>query len=184
MERVYFGRHVDPETNDIDEFAAMVDTMNGSKVQVYSHEGQHADADVEYVKESESIENPEQSDLYKELVGQGYDDIEVVPSFPDPAASETPVDECAGKSVSDVVESVIGGSPICEAVKQIAGALFESTMDYTDPSQVYNELVDRDFFTEAELLLVVKGWGYNMDTLDRVCQVRYAMDADQLLESE
>lgn len=181
MARVYFGKHVDPETNDVDEFAAMVDTMNGSKVQVYSHDGQHADADVEYVKESEAIENPEQSDLYAELKGQGYDDIEVVPSFPDPAATETPVDECAGKPIDDIVESVIGGSPICEAVKQIADVLFES-VNYNDASAVYNALAEGQFFTDAELELVTNGWGLNTDTLDRICQVRYGGDADQVIE--
>lgn len=181
MARVYFGKHVDPETNDVDEFAAMVDTMNGSKVQVYSHDGQHADADVEYVKESEAIENPEQSALYAELKGQGYDDIEVVPSFPDQAATETPVDECAGKPIDDIVESVIGGSPICEAVKQIADVLFES-VNYNDASAVYNALAEGQFFTDAELELVTNGWGLNTDTLDRICQVRYGGDADQVIE--
>lgn len=50
-------------------------------------------------------------------------------------------------------------------------------------SDTYEALLEAGLFTEDELVLVTDGWGLNTDTLNRVCQVRYAMDADQLLES-
>lgn len=53
----------------------------------------------------------------------------------------------------------------------------------TGVSDTYEALLEAGLFTEDELVLVTDGWGLNEDTLDRVCQVRYAMDADQLLES-
>lgn len=52
---------------------------------------------------------------------------------------------------------------------------------YTDASKVHSALEDGNYFTSGELELVTSGWGLNTDTLDRICQVRYGMDADQLL---
>lgn len=124
MTRVYFCKEEGPDG----ELAVFVDQMNGQKVQVYSHTGQHSEADVEYVKGLAPLEEPEQSILYEELVGQGYDDLVAVPAFADPAATATPVDECRG-TVSDMIESVIGGSPICECVKELASVLFEDEYD-------------------------------------------------------
>ena len=85
------------------------------------------------------------------------------------------------KSVDEVIDAEIGGSPICEAVKQIAGTLFES-IDYSNATAVYNALAEGQYFTDAELELVTNGWGLNTDTLDRICQVRYGGDADQVIE--
>ena len=45
-------------------------------------------------------------------------------------------------------------------------------------------LLDYELFTEDELILVRKGWGRNKDTYDRICQVRYGMDIDQLAEED
>lgn len=53
----------------------------------------------------------------------------------------------------------------------------------TSISDMYEALLEAGLFTEDELVLVTDGWGLNEDTLDRICQVRYGMDADQLLES-
>ena len=53
---------------------------------------------------------------------------------------------------------------------------------YMDASKVYSALEDGNYFTSEELVLVTDGWGLNTDTLDRICQVRYGMDADQLLK--
>jgi ethanolamine utilization protein EutA (predicted chaperonin) len=86
----------------------------------------------------------------------------------------------AMEQIDKVIDEEISGSPICEAVKNMANVLFEG-VDYTDPSQVYNELAERKLFTDAELELVTNGWGLNMDTLDKICQVRFTMDADQVL---
>lgn len=49
-----------------------------------------------------------------------------------------------------------------------------------DFNEAYNYLIDNGLFTEEELKLVCSGWGSNMDTLNRICQVRYGMDVDQL----
>lgn len=84
-------------------------------------------------------------------------------------------------TIMGMIESEIGGSPICESVKQIAGTLFES-IDYNDANAVYTALAEGQFFTDAELELVTNGWGLNTDTLDRICQVRYGGDADQVIE--
>jgi len=170
MTNVYFCKEEGPDG----ELAVFVDEMNGQKVPVYSHNGQHSEADVEYVKGLQPLENPEQSDLFKELVGQGYEDIKVAKKLADPAATETPVDECA-TSVEQMVESVIGGSPICESVKEIAKTLFESVPGpFDDVDDVYCKLLDNGYFTEDELQLVTKGWGYNMDTLDTIVYARFA----------
>ena len=172
--RMYFCKEPDGG-----ELAVLVDQANGQKVTVYAHDGQHSEADVEYVKTCKPLNNPEESELYKELVGQGYKDIEVMKKFKDEAATERPVDECINK----MVESVIGGSPICESVKKIAKVVFEGIdLDYNDPMKVYEDLIDHDLFTQAELDLVTNGWGLNMDTLNTACQVRFGMDADQVLE--
>ena len=87
------------------------------------------------------------------------------------------------ETLDKTIDEEISGSPICESVKQLAGTLFEG-VDYTDSSKVYNELAERGLFTDSELELVTNGWGLNMDTLDRICQVRFAMDADQTLEEQ
>lgn len=44
----------------------------------------------------------------------------------------------------------------------------------------YQYLLEYEYFTEEELNLVIKGWGDNEKTYDTICQVRYAMDIDQL----
>ena len=44
----------------------------------------------------------------------------------------------------------------------------------------YAYLLEYEYFTEEELNLVIKGWGDNEKTYDTICQVRYAMDIDQL----
>ena len=165
MTNVYFCKEEGPDG----ELAVFVDQMNGQKVPVYSHTGQHSEADVEYVKNLPPMENPEQSELYNELVGQGYDDIGVAKKFADPAATDTPVDECVEK----MVESVIGGSPICESVKAMAHSLFEGVGPFDDVDDVYGKLLDNGYFTEEELQLATKGWGYNMDTLDTIVYVRF-----------
>lgn len=177
MANVYFCKEEGPDG----ELAVFVDEMNGQKVPVYSHTGQHSEADVEYVKALPPLENPEQSELFKELVGQGYEDIKPAKKFSDPAATEHPVDE----SIENMVESVIGGSPICESVKAIAKTLFEAVPGpFDDVTKVYNKLVERGDFTEAELDLVTTGWGYNMDTLDTVVYVRFGVPSAQDYVSE
>ena len=49
---------------------------------------------------------------------------------------------------------------------------------------VYDFLLNFEFFTEEELNLVIKGWGDNEKTYNTICQVRYAMDPDQLALQE
>lgn len=44
----------------------------------------------------------------------------------------------------------------------------------------YEYLLAYEYFNEEELNLVIKGWGDNAKTYDTICQVRYAMDIDQL----
>lgn len=56
-----------------------------------------------------------------------------------------------------------------------------SESGYMDASKAYSALEDGNYFTSEELVLVTDGWGLNTDTLDRICQVRYGMDADQVL---
>lgn len=48
----------------------------------------------------------------------------------------------------------------------------------------YDYLSEYEYFTEEELNLVTSGWGNNSDTFDTICQVRYAMDVDQLAEQD
>lgn len=56
--------------------------------------------------------------------------------------------------------------------------------DHLDEVQVYDALIDAGLFTQEELDLVTDGWGFSMRTLNTVCQVRFGMDADQVLEEE
>ena len=51
-------------------------------------------------------------------------------------------------------------------------------------NKIFDYLVEYDYFTEKELLLVVKGWGDNEKTYNTVCQVRYGMDWDQLANED
>lgn len=53
-----------------------------------------------------------------------------------------------------------------------------------DLNHIFNYLKDHRYFEHEELLLVIKGWGDNINTYDTICQVRFAMDFDQLEESE
>lgn len=53
-----------------------------------------------------------------------------------------------------------------------------------DLNHIFNYLLEGDYFTEEELLLVIKAYGDNIDTYNTICQVRYAMDFDQIEESE
>lgn len=48
----------------------------------------------------------------------------------------------------------------------------------------YDYLLMYELFTEEELNLVIKGWGDNSDTYDTICQVRFAMDIDQLASED
>lgn len=62
-------------------------------------------------------------------------------------------------------------------------SLNEAVGDPNDKvTKVFDWLVDNGLFTENELVLVTKGWGYNMETLDNACQVRFAMNAQQLID--
>lgn len=49
---------------------------------------------------------------------------------------------------------------------------------------VYDFLLTHEYFTEEELDLAIKGWGDNEETYNTICQVRYAMDPDQLALEE
>ena len=46
--------------------------------------------------------------------------------------------------------------------------------------KAWNFLVDNDYFTYSELQLVTSLNGYSMNTLDDVCEVRFAEDLEQL----
>ena len=48
----------------------------------------------------------------------------------------------------------------------------------------YQFLLEYEYFTEEELNLVIKGWGDNPKTYDTICQVRCAMDIDQVAHEE
>ena len=50
--------------------------------------------------------------------------------------------------------------------------------------EIYARLEDEGYFTGEELELCTSGWGYSLETLDLMCQVRYSEDADQLLGLE
>ena len=139
---MYFCK--EPDGGDL---AVLVDQVNGQKVTVYAHDGQHSEADVEYVKTCEPLDKPEQSELYKELVGQGYKEIEVMKKFKDEAATERPVDECVNK----MVESVIGGSPICEAVKKIASVIFEGMKMPDYENEIYTDEQEGGDFLDSSM---------------------------------
>lgn len=53
-----------------------------------------------------------------------------------------------------------------------------------DLDHIFNYLSTMNYFTESELLLVISGWGDNIDTYDTICQVRFAMDFDQLEDED
>ena len=46
---------------------------------------------------------------------------------------------------------------------------------------IYNELIDKGFFTEKELDLVTGINGYNLETLNDCCRYRYAEDYEDIL---
>lgn len=49
--------------------------------------------------------------------------------------------------------------------------------------KIYNDLVDRLFFTDEELTLITKMDGYTMDTLDRACYARFGWhSAEDVIE--
>jgi len=54
----------------------------------------------------------------------------------------------AMETLDKTIDEEISGSPICEAVKNMANVLFEG-IDYTDPSKVYDEL-DADQVLEEQ----------------------------------
>ena len=47
---------------------------------------------------------------------------------------------------------------------------------------IYNFLIDQELFNEEEISLCVTGWGDNLETYNTMCQVRYAMDVNQVAE--
>lgn len=47
--------------------------------------------------------------------------------------------------------------------------------------ELYNKLIDYDYFTEDELILVTCMYGMNVETLNLACECRYALDAQQVL---
>lgn len=75
-----------------------------------------------------------------------------------------------------------------EAIRTAKNAGYEvRRIDESDMPEVddaYNFLLENDYFTEQELELVTAGWGYSMNTLDTVCQARYAMDVEQLRDED
>lgn len=74
---VWFGLEQDEDGDFTDSIAVFVDDVHNGRVPVYSHVGQHAEADVNYVRGLYADPNPK-GDLYKELIGQGYDNLVVV----------------------------------------------------------------------------------------------------------
>lgn len=74
---VWFGLEQDEDGDFTDSIAVFVDDVHNGMVPVYSHVGQHAEADVNYVRGLYSDPNPK-GDLYKELIRQGYDNLVVV----------------------------------------------------------------------------------------------------------
>jgi hypothetical protein len=150
----------------------------------YSHVGQHSTAEPAYIEGCRPMLNPEQSDLYKELQGQGYTDINIVPNFNEPDAS-------LADKVSDIAKSSTDNQAFAEAVSQIAKACFEGygygAKDYEsmDVNALYQELLSHELFTENELVLVTNGWGLNEDTLNTACYARYGFNtAAQTLEDD
>ena len=53
---------------------------------------------------------------------------------------------------------------------------------YPDPASIkkVKKLASDGLFDDDELSLVCCGWGQNDDTIDTICQVRFAMDFDQV----
>ena len=49
-------------------------------------------------------------------------------------------------------------------------------------SEKWDWLVENELFDDDELRLVCCGWGQNDDTIDTICQVRFAMDFTQVYE--
>lgn len=74
---VWFGLEQDEDGDFTDSIAVFVGDVHNGRVPVYSHIGQHAEADVNYVRGLYADPNPK-GDLYKELIGQGYDNLVVV----------------------------------------------------------------------------------------------------------
>lgn len=74
---VWFGLEQDEDGDFTDSIAVFVGDVHNGRVPVYSHVGQHAEADVNYVRGLYADPNPK-GDLYKELIGQGYDNLVVV----------------------------------------------------------------------------------------------------------
>lgn len=74
---VWFGLEQDEDGDFTDSIAVFVGDVHNGRVPVYSHIGQHAEADVNYVRGLYADPNPK-GDLYKELIRQGYDNLVVV----------------------------------------------------------------------------------------------------------
>ena len=55
-------------------------------------------------------------------------------------------------------------------------------MNDLSTDDVYNELIERDLFTEEELDLVTGINGFNFETLNDCCRYRYCEDLVDLLE--
>jgi len=171
--------------DDGNELAVMLDdTRPDGSLGCYSHVGQHSTAEPAYIEGCRPMLNPEQSDLYKELQGQGYTDINIVPNFNEPDAS-------LADKVSDIAKSSTDNPAFAEAVSQLAKACFEGygygAKDYEsmDVNALYQELLDHNLFTEPELVLVTNGWGLNEDTLNTACYARYGFNsAAQTLEDD
>lgn len=74
---VWFGLEHDEDGDYTDSLAVFVDDVSNGMVTVYAHMGQHSSASLDYVAGLEADPNPK-GDLYKELIGQGYDNLVVV----------------------------------------------------------------------------------------------------------
>ena len=74
---VWFGLEHDEDGDYTDSLAVFVDDVSNGMVTVYAHIGQHSSASLDYVAELEADPNPK-GDLYRELIGQGYDNLVVV----------------------------------------------------------------------------------------------------------
>lgn len=53
-----------------------------------------------------------------------------------------------------------------------------------DVDFIYNYLIDKEYFTEEELCLVVKAFGDNIDTYNTIIYTRYGYDFEQLYDLE
>lgn len=74
---VWFGLEQDEDGDFTDSIAVFVDDVHNGMVTTYAHLGQHSDASLDYVRGLYADPNPK-GDLYKELIGQGYDNLVVV----------------------------------------------------------------------------------------------------------